>query len=398
MLAESVNLLLHDYAGHPFTFDLAKELARKKYRVTYIFTSANDTPKGDFSNTNPNLTVVDIPVFKVQKGNFTQRALHEYLYGKHFLKTVSDEKYDLIISANTPLQAQKQILRWASTRQIPFIFWLQDLLSSAAKSILPQRLGFLGKIIANYFEYTEKQLLKSSDKIIAISDDFLSKLEEWNINRKQIQVIPNWAPIEKIPLLNRNNEFSQKIGTNDKFVILYSGTLGMKHNPSLIFNTAKLLESEKDLLFVVITEGIGSRYLTTRLTTEPLQNLLVLPFQPFADLPMVLASADIILTILEEDAGAYCVPSKLWSSFCAGKPSVLVVPADNLASRVTIKNRTGLVLEKHSPRLLADTLLKIRKDKTLLHSMGVNARRFAEHNFQIKNIAARFETIFTEIL
>ena len=41
-------LLIHDYAGHPFTFELAKSLASNRYNVIYIYTSASNTPKANF--------------------------------------------------------------------------------------------------------------------------------------------------------------------------------------------------------------------------------------------------------------------------------------------------------------------------------------------------------------
>lgn len=47
-------------------------------------------------------------------------------------------------------------------------------------------------------------------------------------------------------------------------MVLYSGTLGMKQNPALIYDTAHIMESENDVIFMVISEGIGAEYLKRR--------------------------------------------------------------------------------------------------------------------------------------
>ena len=55
-------------------------------------------------------------------------------------------------------------------------------------------------------------------------------------------------------------------------------------------------------------------------------SLRCLGFQPFEVLPDVLGSADVLVAILEPDAGVFSVPSKVLSYFCAGRPVLLAVP------------------------------------------------------------------------
>ncbi len=397
-MSSVVNILIHDYPGHPFTFNLAKQLSENGYYITYVFTSASDTPKAKFASDFSNLNIINVPIFKVDKKNFIQRGLHEYLYGRKLVSTIRKKTFDLIISANTPLQAQKQLLHWAKKNNIPFIFWLQDILSHAALSILPQRLGYAGKIIGKYFEILERNLLKQSTRIIGVTDDFIPVLKTWGIPEKKITTIYNWAPIEELPVRNKQNSFSEKYNLTKKFVVLYSGTLGMKHNPALVYKTAELMESYSDIVFVVVTEGIGAHYLNSRLNEKHLKNLLVLPFQPFEMLPDVLGAADVLLTILEKDASNYCVPSKVWSNFCAQRPSVLVVPKNNLAARIVEEINGGIILENDSPEILAESILKLKNNSTEAQKMAKNARRFSEENFRIEDIAKKFESVFQSVL
>ncbi len=79
------------------------------------------------------------------------------------------------------------------------------------------------------FEQNRNQTPYSiANHIVAITNDFIPYLNQWNIDPAKVSVIPNWGPIEQIPVLPRNNQFSDSHGFSEKFVILYCGTLGKK--------------------------------------------------------------------------------------------------------------------------------------------------------------------------
>ena len=71
---------------------------------------------------------------------------------------------------------------------------------------------------------------------------------------QKISIIHNWSPLEDLPELPRKNHFSTKYHLNEKFVILYSGTLGLKQDPKLIVQTAKALVEDKSIIFVIATD------------------------------------------------------------------------------------------------------------------------------------------------
>ena len=55
---------------------------------------------------------------------------------------------------------------------------------------------------------------------------------------------------------------------------------------------------------------------------------MLLPYQPFGRLSEVLASADVLVALLESDAGAYSVPSKVLTYLAAGRPILGAIPAE----------------------------------------------------------------------
>ncbi len=74
---------------------------------------------------------------------------------------------------------------------------------------------------------------------MVISEDFLPLLRRWGVDEARIAVIENWAPLDELPVLPRDNEWAREHGLADRFVFLYSGTLGFKHDPSLLLELAR---------------------------------------------------------------------------------------------------------------------------------------------------------------
>lgn len=388
-----MRILINDYCGYPFQTDLSFILAKRGHDVCVTFTNSSGGPKAFSDHTDKNINIIDIEIPLVEKQNYLKRWFQEKKYGLEVIKVIENFMPDIVFSADTPLSAQKQICQCCKKKNIKFVFWLQDIISIAAKSILTQKFGPIGGIIGRVFKFVEVNILKRSDHIITITDDFVRTMIDWGINQNKITVIPNWSPIEKIPVLPKINTFSKKHKIDDKFVVLYSGTLGMKHNPRIISEAAIKLKHNSDIIFLVITDGIGMDILKQEKENLNLDNLLLLPFQPFAMFPKVLASADALLTLLEPDAGVFSVPSKVWSGYCAGRTSLMVVPEGNLAAKRTKEINAGIVIPNDKSDQLSEKILYLRNNPKLCNLYGGNARTYAEEHFRINKIADRFEII-----
>jgi glycosyltransferase involved in cell wall biosynthesis len=121
-----------------------------------------------------------------------------------------------------------------------------------------------------------------------------------------------------------------------------------------------------------------------------------LPFQSYEDFPNVLASAIVLIGILEDEAGVFSVPSKVLSYLCSGRPILLCAPAENLASRIVLEAEAGAVYSTSRPHDLLSGLDKILNDGAAALRLGNNARRYAERAFDIESIADRFLEIIAK--
>jgi glycosyltransferase involved in cell wall biosynthesis len=328
-----------------------------------------------------------------KKYGLFKRWSQERKIGQAVIDIARDFKPDRIISANTPLGAQGLILRFARSRRIPFTFWLQDMLSIGIARQLAKRLRLLGAAIGLGFRIYEEMQLILSSSIVSITPDFVDQFPKWLMKRGSVNVIENWAPLEELPLRPRSNAFSRQHGLENKTCLLYAGTLGLKHNPELLADLAVQFRGREDVRIVVISEGIGADYLNKRKRESGLINLILLPFQDFHDMPDVLASADILIAILEREAGEFAVPSKVLTYLCAERPLLTVIPRRNLAARIILKTGAGLSFDPEDHELFVCAAKHLVDYPSVRASMSRRAREYAERTFDIQLITSKFEAI-----
>ena len=190
-------------------------------------------------------------------------------------------------------------------------------------------------------------------------------------------MIRNWPRPTKIRPGERDNPWSRAQGVVDRKVVMYSGTLGSKHDPAIILRIAEHLSERGDAVLVVVSEGPNVRALEQQAEARRLAANF-LPFQPYEEFPNVLASATVLIGILDDEAGVFSVPSKVLSYLCSGRPILLCAPAENLASRIVQEAEAGAVYSTSRPQDLLSGLDEILNDSAAALRLGDNARRYAE--------------------
>ena len=398
MSATNKSILIHDYSGHPFQVQLSRQLAKHGHNVLHLYSASFQTPHGKLAVQDDDektfmVRGIDLGV-PFQKYQFVKRRSQEITYGKLLAKEIEAYKPDIVISGNTPLDAQKIALESSHALGAKFFFWVQDVQGIAIKKILQQKLSFIGGLIGQFYTNLEKQLLKKSDKVILISEDFKKVMAQWSVPETKLAVIENWAPLEDMPSLEKDNAWSQQHKLTDKFTFLYSGTLGLKHNPDLLLQIALKYQNRDDVQVVVVSEGLGADWLKEQIDLHQLTNLKTLGFQDFADLPKVLASSDVLIAILEPDAGVFSVPSKVLSYMCAGRALLLAVPEENLAARLVAKHEMGLVVSPTDTEGFVEAAGNLLESQDKLGDYAGKARAYAETTFNIESIAQQFEILF----
>ncbi|MDA7850105.1 glycosyltransferase family 4 protein [Porticoccaceae bacterium] len=387
-----MNIIIHDYAGHPFQVELSRNLASRGHHVTHIYFAGDRGPKGNMKllmTDSDTLSIEAVGSQDYSKTNFMLRRRGDIRYGKLVADRIREISPDIVFSGNTPTETQEFILGACIRENCKFVYWCQDFYSIAARTLLKKKLGVLGAAIGSYYTYLERRQMRSSDHVVLITDKFSTQTKEWGIDQKKVSVIPNWGAINEIDMLPKSSVWaSQQDLDEGRLRALYSGTLGLKHNPELL----RLLAQEiGELETIVVASGVGVDEL--REHKKMPENLKLLPLQPFSKFSEVLASADVLLAIIEKDAGNFSVPSKILSYLCAGRAIVLAAPRGNLAAEIIRSTGSGIVVDSNDSVGFVKAVRQILEDKDLRKSMGKAGRKYAEENFGIDLVTDKFERI-----
>jgi putative colanic acid biosynthesis glycosyltransferase WcaI len=397
-----VRLVVHDYSGHPFQVQLSRELARRGHEVLHLHCESYVTGKGALARQPSDPPTFDIEPISLgqtfEKYSYGKRFGQERRYGRLLGERVAAYRPDAVLSSNTPLFAQSVFQRRLDPA-IRFVFWQQDVYSVAMGDAARAKIPVVGGAFAKLFQRFERKMLKRSDEIVIISDDFRPILERWGIDRSRTTVVENWAGLDEIEPGPRHNDWSREHGVDDAVVVLYAGTLGLKHNPNLLLQLAvRLADDKRDVRVVVISEGLGADWLAEhKRELGGLDNLVLLPFQPYDQLSQTLASADILVAILEPEAGVFSVPSKVLTYHCAGRPILGSIPRENLAARIIEREGSGAVTQPGDVEAFVSAATRLLHDEPLRKDMGERARNYAEKAFDIDRIGDEFEAVLERL-
>lgn len=389
----TMRILVHDFAGHAFPMDLSRGLAARGHDVLHVYCRDVPAGQGDLTSTG-GVRVHAVPV----RGGFsryslTRRPAQEVAYGRDVATVLDRARPDVVVSGNAPLMAQRRIQRAAHRRGAAFVYWLQDVLGVGTTAALSRRLGAAGRAAGAALLSLESRMLRDSDAVVPITPDFCGLVVGRGVRPDVVEVIENWAPLGDLPTRPRRNAWSRAQGLDDTFVFLYTGTLGYKHDPSLLLELAKSCESTPDACVVVVSEGLGAEYLKAQRDVRGLTRLRVLPYQPYCALPDVLAAGDVLTALLTEDAGVFSVPSKVLSYLCASRPLLAALPERNQAAHLLREAGCALIVRPGDAEAFTAAAGRLRADTALRARLGAAGRRHAITRFDSQITAARFEAV-----
>jgi colanic acid biosynthesis glycosyl transferase WcaI len=396
-----MKIVFVDQGNYAFVRSAAAAMLGGGAEVLYLYASAAESryrpavPSGTALGRVPAIAVGARG--ELHRSDLVRRAIQERMLAKAFTSLVDQAQPTFVIGANNALPIQKALLQWCLRHDRKFVFWLQDLRGLAAREILGRRFGVAGRIVGHFHMLQERALIQRSHHTIALTDAFRKFALASGAKPSHVSVLSNWAVVEEQPLYPKANRWSTTAQIDNTFNFVYSGLLGLKQNPDVLLSLAKEFRNDTSVRLLVIAEGPGAAYVKGQAKYLGLSNVIVRPFlADTRELPLVLASADVLVATLESASTEYCVPSKILTYLCAGRPILMSGPPDNTAMKLIRESGFGVATCASAESEFLEAARLLRSSAEVRARMGQAGRLYAEREFNQARIARRFGQILSE--
>ena len=292
-----------------------------------------------------------------------------------------------LVVTNPPFLAWAMLLV-RPLRRHRFVYLIHDIYPDVAV-----RLGVLraGSPAVRLWKWLDRVSCRAAERVIVLGRDMRDVLRGKGVPEEKLRIIENWADGDAIrPLPRSENPFIREHGLAGKFVVMYSGNMGLLHDLESIVGAAARLRERTEMRFVFIGGG-GKLPAVRRLVDQHrLDNVLLLPYQPREALGYTLTAADVSLVSLAAGNEGLAVPSKLYGIMAAGSPVVANVPEACEVARVLVEAECGLVVPVGDPKALAGAIARYLDDPELRRRHGSNARREFERRYALERVVDRW--------
>ncbi|MRR10384.1 glycosyltransferase WbuB, partial [bacterium] len=216
-------------------------------------------------------------------------------------------RHDAVLLPSPPLTNGALALALRLIRGWPYVYNVQDIFPDAAITA-----GIITKpAVIGALRRFERCIYRRAGRIAVISEGFRANLIAKGVPAGKIELIHNWLDAAEIAPQPRDNEFSGRHGLNGRFVVLYSGTIGLISGAEILVDCARRLSGCRDILFLFVGEGVTKETIVRMAEQQHLSNMRFLPFQERELLPQVQSSADVSVVTLKRGMGRTSVPSKI---------------------------------------------------------------------------------------
>ncbi|MBI4727343.1 glycosyltransferase family 4 protein [candidate division TA06 bacterium] len=309
-----------------------------------------------------------------------------------FLAVLFLEKPDLMLVVSPPLSNGLTAMMLKGLKGCRYIFNVQDIYPDAAVNagvVNNSRLiGLLQKL--------EMTIYRKAHKVTVISEGFRDNLVKKGVPSGKVEIIYNWIDASEIAPQPRENDFSLKQGLNDKFVVLYSGTIGIVSGAEIMLECAQSLKGNRDIVFLMVGEGVVKDRIRDAALKRGLDNIRLLPFQPREMLSGVISSAGIAIVTLGKNKGKSSVPSKLLGYMAAAKPVAASLDPDSDTARFIARAGCGLCVPAGDARGLTEAILALYRDPARRLKLGQNGRHFLLKHGERKAATLRYQKLMEE--
>ena len=299
---------------------------------------------------------------------------------------------DTIVATSPPLTVGLTAILLSFFKKTPFIFEVRDLWPDSAIQS-----GVLkNKLLIKLSYWLENISYRKAKKIVVLTPAFKEYLLKRGIAEEKIAFIPNAADLDLFEPGNKNNWVRKKYNLGKKFVVLYTGAHGKANALSQLIEAANLLREYKDIVFMLVGDGMEKNKLKKLTDNLGLNNVIFVDTQPKDRMTDFINASDVCTAVLKKlDVFKTVYPNKIFDYMACGKP--IIIGIDGAARKLIEDANCGVFAEPENAEKIKDRVLFFYSNRNLCKMYGSRGRKFVEAQMNRKIMAERYEELLKDV-
>lgn len=360
--------IINQYASTPVTgfggrhYYLAHELAKQGYSVYLIASSANH-----LLNRQPVVKNAYL-IEKIDGINFVWVKMPYYAEAHSKQRALNWFIFSWRLQGLTKLLSKPDTILYSSPSPIAFLGaeWLANKFKSRllfeVRDIWPLTLTEIGGYSTNhpfirFMQWVEDRAYRKSDAVISNLKNSVEHMISRGLSPDKFSWIPNGFSLDEVNQKVLLPESVSKQLPQGKFLVGYTGTLGVANCLDSLIDAAEKLRDYEDIVFVLVGGGKLKELLKSRAADKGLKNVLFIDTIPKVQIQAMLSRFDVCYIgwlnekLYRFGIGANKIPEYLYS----GKP---ILHAYSGSSDPIISANAGIQVPAEDPIKLAEAVLK----------------------------------------
>jgi colanic acid biosynthesis glycosyl transferase WcaI len=280
----------------------------------------------------------------------------------------------IIVQTNPPLIVVA-LSALATMIRRPLIIIAQDLYPEVmfAHDML-SRHSLPGRLLSRVFGWAYRR----ATCVISLGPCMTGRILHKGVPAARIREISNWATGDLEIVRGTANQLLTEWNLQNKFVLLYSGNLGVAHDCETILRAvAEARASLPQLRLVIIGKGGRIPEMDGLVRERGLADVVMFrPLVPPELLPQTLGVADLALVTLRPGFEGLVVPSKLLGHMARGVPTLFVGPEQSDVADLIARSGGGFSVRNGEWAAITARLVELANDKSALERMGTAAKAY----------------------
>lgn len=227
-------------------------------------------------------------------------------------------------------------------------------------------------LVVKLWKKAHSKVFAGADNIFTLTEGMQDTIEKYLGGRK-CEVIPLWTDNDFLkPMPPSNNRFITEKNLQNKFIVLYSGNIGVSSGVEYLIDAASIIDNEQ-IVFVIIGDGIRKKAIINKVKKLGLTNCLILPWQEPQILPYSLASANLAVVGLSSKSSKRAIPSKLYNYLSVGAPILCLANPDSDLGKFVFREEIGKCFNPSEVNEIVDYILQIYSNPTEAERLGINS-------------------------